>query len=469
MQQKSLFTLIKGDKISSKTDYRDALPVNMLAIPREILGAQGYMLAYPGLTKVADSPGEDRAGVYNDRFETQYRVSGSKLIKLDPDGTVTNLGTVLGTKQMAMPFSFNTQAIIGEGRYYLYDPVNGFRQVTDPDLGSPIDGCWIDGYYFLTDGEYIYHTDLTDESSINPLKYATAEFMPDKTLGVAKTQDNKVIVFGRNSLEYFVDQATENFAFTRVDTRAQKIGIVATHAKVEVAGSFYITGSRKEESLGVHVIGVGSSVKVSTREVDKILAQYTEEELADMRMEARRQDDVTLVIIHLPNECLYFNLEIAQKFGAGSAWGCLQTGNEGQPYRGINSVFDSDRSQWIVGDKYENQIGMIDHDIFTQYEKKQEWYLYTPFVDLETKSLDQLEIEVIPGNNTVEDATVAVAITRDGQNWGTEQWELYSDPLDYNRRFILYRLGYIDAWIGMRFRGLTTSRMAFAGISLTYG
>ena len=57
-------------------------------------------------------------------------------------------------------------------------------RVTDSDLGDPIDGVWVDSYYFLTDGEYIYHTDITDETSIDPLKYATAEFMPDPSLGL---------------------------------------------------------------------------------------------------------------------------------------------------------------------------------------------------------------------------------------------------------------------------------------------
>lgn len=44
--------LIKGDRVSTKTDYRDALPVNMYAVQREILGANGYLLNYPGLTQL---------------------------------------------------------------------------------------------------------------------------------------------------------------------------------------------------------------------------------------------------------------------------------------------------------------------------------------------------------------------------------------------------------------------------------
>jgi hypothetical protein len=259
--------LIKGDRVDPKTDYRDALPVNMYAVERDILGVSGYMLCYPGLTKVADGSGVDRGANYNDRFSEHYRISGTNLVKVNANNTTDVLGAVPGTLQGAMPYSFNTQAVIADGKMFLYDPTGGFREVTDTDLGNPIDGVWVDGYYFLTDGEFIYHTDITDESSIDPLKFATAEFMPDKSLGVAKTQDNKVIVFGRYSIEYFINQATPQFAFKRVDARAQKIGIVATHAKCELGGKWYITGGRKDESVAVHIVTLGKSQKVSTREV----------------------------------------------------------------------------------------------------------------------------------------------------------------------------------------------------------
>jgi len=464
----TLINLIKGDKVSEHTDYRDALPVNMFAVTKPILGANGYMLCYPGLTSIATPPGTDRGAVYNDRFGVHFRVSGNKLIMVT-GGVVTEIGTISGTGQVSMPYSFNTQAVIAGGNMYLYDTTLGFRQVTDADLGNPIDGVWVDGYYFMTDGEYIFHTDIADESSIDPLKFATAEFMPDKSLGVAKTQDNKVIVFGRNTIEYFVNAATDDFAFSRVATRAQKIGIVATHAKVEVGGLFYFVGSRKDESLGVHVLGVGSSTKISSREIDKVLAQYTESELADIRMETRMQDGVTFVLIHLPNECLCFNVEVASEFGVDTAWCLLQSGKSGQAYRGINGVYDSNIGKWVAGDKYAHNLGIIDNTVFTQYGLAQEWYLFTPFVDLETMSVDEMQIETIPGNNVTDDAKVGMSITTDGQNYGSEWWEMYGEPLDYNHRFTLYRLGYINQWVGFRLRGYTTSRMAFAGMKLTYG
>jgi len=462
--------LIKGDKVSSLTDYRDSLPVNMYAVKRDILGSKGYMLCYPGISSFTTGYGIDRGAIYNERQKTQFRVSNDKLIKISSSGTVTSLGDIAGSSQVAMPYSFNTQAIIADGNMFLYSPDTGFSQITDSDLGSPIDGVWIDGYYFLTDGEYIYHTDIDDETSIDPLKFATAEFMPDPSLGVGKTQDNKVIVFGRYTIEYFVDIATDNFSFQRVETRAQKIGIVATHAKCESGTSWYFTGGRKNDSISVFMLGVGSSQKISTREIDKIISKYTEPELSDMRMESRMEDDTTFILVHLPEETLCFNETIASSFGIEAAWTILKTDIEGDtPYKAINGIFDANLGAWVYGNKTSDKIGKLDNSIFTQFGEKVEWLLYTPFLKLETLSIDEIELDTIPGHTVDEDATVALSLTYDGLTYGKEWFQTYGQPLDYHQRFTIRRLGYVGDYVGFKMRGATKSRMAFSNFKVTYG
>lgn len=460
--------IIRGDKIGAETDYRDALPVNMYAVSRSVLGAKGYMLCYPGISFLGNGEGKDRGGHYNERFNDQYRVSGSSLISVSKDGAVSSLGSIPGSGQAAMPYSFNTQAVIADGNMFLYSSSAGFIQIVDSDLGSPIDGIWIDGYYFLTDGEYVYHTDIDDETAIDPLKFATAEFMPDPSLGLLKTQDNKVMVFGRYSLEYFVNVAQENFAFQRVETRAQKIGIVATHAKCEV-GSVYITGGRKNEAVFVYEVGIGSSTKISTREIDKIIAQYTEPQLANMRMEGRTENDTTFILIHLPNEVLCFNRTAAEVFGIDSAWSVLKSDVYGNtPYRGINGVFDARSSKWVYGDKQGENIGYLDNGKCTHYDEIAEWELYTPFFRLDGMSVDEIELETIPGHTETEDAKVFLSASYDGNIYGKEYLIKYGNPSDYNERFIARSLGDASDWMGLKFRGASRSRMSFAFLRCNY-
>lgn len=466
--------MLQGDTIANglETDYRDALPVNMYAVVKQILGAAGYMLSYPGLTQLGTGVGVDRGGVYNERFSDQYRLSGTSLISVDASGTTSVLGAISGTGQATMSaYSFNTQCVVAGGNAYLYSPTGGFAQITDPDIGTPIDVVWTSpGFYFFTDGEYLYHTDLADETAIDILSSATAEFMPDKSIGLSLNSENKIMVWGRDSLEYFVYNAQDSgFAFTRLPTRAQKIGIVATHAKCEVGGKFYITGGRKDDAVSIHIIGTGSAQKISTREVDKILKQYTEAELSDMRMEGRTEDNISFVLIHLPNETLCFNENIALKFGIGKAWSTLKSDVYGDdPYRAINGVNDARSSKWVYGDREDEKIGYLDNDVCTHYGEIAEWILYTPFIKLEAYSIDQIEIETIPGHTLTDDATVALSASYDGLTYGSEFWLDYGGPNEYGKRFFARTLGYVPDWVSHKLRGATRSRMAFCNYKITY-
>jgi hypothetical protein len=263
--------------------------------------------------------------------------------------------------------------------------------------------------------------------------------------------------------------ASENFAFQRVETRAQKIGIVSTHAKCESGGKHYITGGRRDEAVGVHIVSLGSAEKVSTREIDKILKQYSEPDLADMRMEARTEDDVTFILIHLPNETLCFNESIAKSFGKGEAWSILKSDVSGTtPYRAINGVFDARSAKWVYGDKQNTNIGILDNNKCDHYGDIVESIINTPFMDLEKMSVDEVFIETIPGHTSDTNAKVAFSQSYDGVTHGTEYWMEYGEPNDYNKRFFLRQLGYVNDWVSYKFRSASKSRMAFAIVKMEF-
>ena len=338
--KKQRVNLIQGDKVGGETDYRDALAVNMFAISRAMGKAEGYMLQCPGLTEYGQGKGPDRGGVYNSRLSNHFRLSGSQFVVVNEDGTTTRYGNIDGKEPAAMPYSFNTQAVIADKKMFLFDFDNGFRQIADPDLGEPIDGIFIDGYYFMTDGEFLFHTDAADESSISPNKFATSEFSPDPTKGVGRTADNKAIAFNRYTIEFFANRATENFAFKRLPGACLKIGIVATHAKAEVNNSWYIVGGGKNSAVSVYRVGGGGQQQVASREVDKLLAQYTEAQLENIVVEVREENANTFIIVHLPNETLLFNETIAKKVGTKQAWSILKSGTGSKVWRGIHGVFE---------------------------------------------------------------------------------------------------------------------------------
>ncbi len=472
-QQQKKFNLVQGQKASAQTQYVQDLTVNVSPILTPVLDAQGFIQQEPGLTQYGTGIGIDRGGVWNDRFQQLYRVSGDALIRVDGAGAILVLATsptpLLHT-QAAMPYSFHTQMIVIDEKAYLYDATT-VTQITDPGISTPIDCVWIDGYYIFTDGSYLYNTELTNEYAISPLAYATSEFSPDYTLGVGQTTDNKLIAFNRFSIEFFENVANEFFAFTRIPSRNIQYGIIGTYCKANLGGDWYIIGGATETEVSVFRLGVGTAVNISCRAVDNIIKQYSQRDmLFAASLEIRVINNYPYLIMRLPNDVLMYNFKVAEAAGNDLAWTALSSGiGSGYPYRATHGVYDPRISKWTYGDTLTDTLGYLDFDVATHYLSQIECVMTTTFMYLETASIDELMIQTIPGFTVESDATVFFSLTYDGVVWSPEFSMEYGEPSAYQQRFIAFMLGYCNNYLAFRFRWVSKSRMAFASGAMLYG
>jgi hypothetical protein len=460
--------LIKGDR-TENLDYRSNLLVNFTAVVRSIKGDQGYILTHDGLTEFAQTNGKARGGTYNARFEEHYRVSGDVFEKVAADGTITNLGATPGDFTCSFASSFLTQAILTDGKLYYWDSVS-LTQVIDPELGAPIDITQFNQIYVMTDGEFLFHTDISNEESISPLKYSSSEFSSDKILAVARNAQNQVLAFNRFSIEWFFFDPTVptgTSVLQVIPNKTSTIGIVGTHCKTLLEELFFILGSRKEEAPSIHVIKGAQDQNVSTREIDKIIGEYTETQLKNVYMESRVVDRDKFVIVHLPNETLLYNHTVAQKIGVEAAWTYVKSGVEtDEVWRAKFGVFDPKAAKWIYGDILENKLGYLDHTTAGQYGEQVEYTCYSPIVaGFETLSIDEFEIDTIAGyaKGTL---TAALSTSYDGVTYTPEYWFEISKENNYSTRYILRNLGYVRDEFNYKIRLVSTDKMAFSGLNV---
>jgi hypothetical protein len=456
--------LIKGDKVDSNVDYRDALPVNMYVVKRTIKGAQAYMNQIFGLDVLASGEGISRGGrwVAADGLQGEYRVSGNSFIKVNPNGTTVIIGAVPDGGQASIAYSFNNIAVVAGGNLYYYNPTDGFRQITDPQIGSPIDIVWADGLFVLTDGTDLYHSEPLDEESFLPADFGNAQFRPDLTNGLGLNEDNEVIAFGALSTEYFTNQGLANFVYQRIQLKALKLGVIGTHCRKEMSGRWYILGRREETSPSIYALQGGGSKQVATREIEKILDTYSEASLSTAVIDAMELDGSRFIIISLADDTLLFNQTIADQYDIEVAWSILKTDVAGDaPFRAKDFVLSDGSSEWTCGDRINGTIGKINKSIATHYGDIAEWILYTPLVNLESLSINEIEIETIPGFSPDEDATLFMSVTENGLVYGGEIVELYGDNFEYFQRFMARALGYVRRHVGFKFRGASRSRMSF--------
>jgi len=465
----SSIPFIKGDKVDDNVDYRDSLPVNYYAVLREIYGEHGYMLNYYGLSDFAVGQGISRGSIWVARstFEGQYRVSGQKLIKINDDQSVTVLGDIPGTEQASLTYSLNNLAIVAGSKLYYYNPTDGFRQITDSTIGSPIDIVWADFRFVLTDGEFLFQSKDLDEEAYEPLDFKGSDFQPDKIWGVALNEDNELIAFNELTTEYFVNAGADNFSYTRIQLKAVKAGLAGTHTKAEHKDQWYTLSRRANTQYQFTIIQSGSSESITNREIEKVLSKYTGEQLSKVVIEVFTKDATTWMIAHLPNETLAYNDSIAKAYGIELAWTVLKTDVLGDAdYRGKDMTYDPRFSKWCIGDKLDSKIGFLDDSACTHYGEIVEGLLYTPVMDMETLSIDKLEVETIPGISPSNDATVFISRSSDMRINGKEWTQEYGSNLNYNQNFEVKRLGYVRKDVTFRLRTASRSRMAFCRLDL---
>ena len=147
--------ILSGIYADSAADFRVALPVNLVPIPTGAGISRSYLRPGDGLVQLGTSPGVDRGGI---EWRGQcYRVMGSRLVRIEASGTLTDIGDVGAGSLASFDYSFDYLGIASAGNLFLYNGAT-IQQVTDPDLGAVLDVIWIDGYFMTTDGEFLVVT-----------------------------------------------------------------------------------------------------------------------------------------------------------------------------------------------------------------------------------------------------------------------------------------------------------------------
>lgn len=462
--------LVKGTRVDNEAEWRDTLPKNMVGFYQSIGSWTGYLRTADGLSSFAEASGPSRGGIWSDRFKKHYRIANFSFFEVDQFGGIIPIGGAFidGAGTVQMDNSFNSIAVVAGGKYYRYEPGANIVDIAKPaGAGDFIDLCWIDGYYIFTDGENLWNTTLADETVFGPNERSGSDFAPDEILGVEKTTDNKLMVFNRYTTERFYNNAGPQFPFARIPSAAIPIGIVGTNAKANIGdGRWVVFGGGKQYSPSFFMLTNGYQ-KITNKEIDSIIDDYSDYELAGIKLEYRDTRDQGLVICHLPRHTLVYDVTLSQKLGE-PIWYSWTSGES--PWRAIHGVYDprnidDNASGWIYGDQIDGTIGKLDESVATQYGDVVEWSCETPLVRAGT-TVSVAEIVAAPGHNEIDGDVVFVSATKDGALFGPEALIQRGNRGDYQKRLIIRRLGDYPRWFGMRIRGKSAGVFSVTGIEI---
>ena len=452
-------SILSGIYTDGDGDFRSSYPVNLIPVPKDEGISKGYLRPADGIIETGVGPGADRGGI--NWKGTYYRVMGTNLVSISSTGAITNLGGVGGTSQVSFDYSFDRLAIASGGSLY-YLSGTSLSKVTDGDLGTVLDVVWVDGYFMTTDGQFLVVTELDDPFAVNPLKYGSSEADPDPIVALLKVQ-NEVYALNRHTIEVFDNIGGDLFPFQRIEGAQIQKGVIGTHACCVFTDAVAFLGSGRNEAPGIYIGANSVATKISTREIDQILLQYTESQLSLSVLESRIDKGHQHLWVSLPDRTLVYDL-------AGSTavqqplWFILTSGIDGfSQYRAKNLVWIFDK--WMCADPTSNKLGYLDSSLSSQYGDLTRWEFGTTIIYNESMGaiFHRLELVCLTGHVAYGvDPTINTSYSIDGETWSQEKFINVGALGNRAKRIVWFQQGHMRNWRIQRFQGNSDSHISIA-------
>lgn len=452
--------ILNGIYTDNGPDLRTSYPVNLMPVPQKSGISNGFLRPADGLVANGTGPGVDRGGInWNG---VCYRVMGTKLVTVANNGAVTVLGDVGGpiNTLVTMDYSFDRLAIASGGRLYYWNGT--LTQVTDPDLGLVLDVAWVDGYFMTTDGTSLVVTELNDPTQVNPLKYGSSEVDPDPVVAILKLR-NEIYALNRNTIEVFDNVGGDFFPFQRIDGAQIQKGVVGTFACCVYVETVAFLGSGRNEEPGIYLGANATAQKISTQEIDQVLLQFTEAQLAQVKMEARNDKNHQHLYVHLPDRTIVYDAAASEALGE-QVWFTLTTSTVGfSQYRARNLVWAYDK--WLIGDPQSSTIGYMVDTTGEHWGQIVRWEFGTIIAYNEGNGaiFHELELVALTGRVALgKDPIISTSYSVDGQSWSQDRPIRVGTTGNTRKRLAWFQQGHMRNWRIQRFRGDTQAHLSFA-------
>lgn len=448
--------LLSGIAATEQAEFAVRYPLNLEPVAIDNKIAKGQLRATSGAIQLGTGPGIDRGGI---TWKAQhYRVMGTKLVKVDAAGASITIGDVGGAGPVRIEEGFDRIGIRSGNSLWYYNGAS-LVQVTDIDLGIVVDLMWIDSYWMTTDGNSLVVPDLSDPTSVQPLKYGSAESDPDPITGLFKVREEAHAI-GRFSIQPLQNIGGNGFPFRSVEGATIACGCVSATAKTGFAGSFAFVGSPRPApngtaSLGVYVAGQGDADKISTRAVDDALAKVVDP--TSIVLESRAYRDEERLFVHLPDESWVFLSKATLKVQE-AVW-YRATSGEGQ-YRIRNAV--TAYGKIIVGDTESAALGTLSDDVSTHFGQEPGWAFDAGLIP-GGGILHSAELIGLPGRGPHgEESTIFMSMTRDGETFSIERGISAGRAGERRKRLQWRPHSRFTVMLGLRFRGTGAMMPGFA-------
>jgi hypothetical protein len=304
-------------------------------------------------------------------------------------------------------------------------------------------------------------TELSDPTQVNPLKYGSSEVDPDPVVALLKLR-NEIYALNRNTIEVFDNVGGDLFPFARIDGAQIQKGVIGTQGCCVFIDRIAFLGSARNEAPGIYVGASAVTEKISTQEIDNLLLEYTEAQLALVKLEARNDKNHEHLYVHLPDRTIVFDAS-ASKALETAVWFTLTTTLVGfAQYRARNMVWVYDK--WMVGDPQSTNIGYLVQDTGHHWGQQVRWEFGTLIVYNESNGAIFNEMELVSLTGSIalgENPQISTSYSLDGQTYSQEKFIYVGTIGNRKRRLAWFQQGSMRNWRIQRFRGDSDAHVSY--------
>lgn len=211
-----------------------------------------------------------------------FVVSGNTLYQISNTGVAIPYGTIPGVGRVSM--SHNQQGlgnqltiVNGSSGYVFNTSTLVLAKITDNGYPGAFIADYIDQYIAQIEpqGRYWFHSDLADALSYNTLDQYEAEADPDRIVSLVVSH-REVLVFGRDTIEPFVNTGSQTGTFERASNTVIEVGCSAKFTPRKLDNSvFWLDDKRLIRRLDGY-----TPIRISTDAIDSAFSECSDAEIA---------------------------------------------------------------------------------------------------------------------------------------------------------------------------------------------
>ncbi|QTP32821.1 hypothetical protein B7759_01399 [Burkholderia glumae] len=324
---------------------------------------------------------------------------------------------------------------------------------------------WMAGYFVLIDGSTCYVTQLNNQFTFNSQLFGSDSNAADPLNSLLKFR-NELYMCNRYTIAVFDNTGGTGFPFTQNEGATIQKGVVGPFGITLTSQGFAFIGSAQDEAPSVWLsVGLGIANKIASREVEMVIAKYTEELLQSATIEYRAEKEQQFIYVHLPNETLVYDVAGSQAAEI-PIWFFMDSSTDGSGvWRAWHPVYAY--GKFLMGDKQDQRIGFIDSSTAAQYGVNARWQFDTILAYNQARgyAVNSLELIGTYGRAPLgESDTMSMQYTNDGLSWSQPRYISMGAQGRTLQRAQWRPKHFFRNFRGYRFAGFNATPISFAAL-----